>query len=263
MEGARTAEHRRRGEKALFTALGRSAVNGPVSRYINKPISLVISRYLVKTPLTPNQMTLIGSGIGFLGLWFVLHMTWQGVAIGCTLLNVQSILDGCDGEIARLKFKSSRIGAFLDHIADDVSTISFGLALGWVSFQFFDAPIYWWLAIAGALGFGVYNVVLFRQLIVVHKSGSPFDFRWWFQKDDGYVGHSFGRPSVGAQIAKVFHSTGRRDVFCFAWMLFGLAQLPQASALWFLAIGGGHGCLAFIHAFVGGMNRPAHMGENG
>ncbi len=59
----------RAAEQRLFHAL-RKPQDGWTSRYLNRYISLAISRWLVKTPLLPNQVSLGILGVGLAGAWF-------------------------------------------------------------------------------------------------------------------------------------------------------------------------------------------------
>lgn len=97
--------------------------DGPVSRHLNRPISrLVTTRLIAKTKLTPNQLTVI---IFLFSLQavpaYLLGFYWLGALIA----QLGSILDGCDGELARLKNMSTPQGAFYDSILDryvDIAT---------------------------------------------------------------------------------------------------------------------------------------------
>jgi phosphatidylglycerophosphate synthase len=50
--------------------------------------------------------------------------------LGTVLFKMGDILDGCDGEIARVKFMESRLGAWLDTTIDMVGNVLFIGALG-------------------------------------------------------------------------------------------------------------------------------------
>jgi len=50
---------------------------------------------------------------------------------GTAIILAASYLDCCDGEIARVKLTSSRFGAWLDTIIDELSTVGYMAALGW------------------------------------------------------------------------------------------------------------------------------------
>ena len=252
-----TAKQRKLGQRALAKSLARQGVEGPIAKWLNKPISLRITPYLGRAGITPNQITIGSSVVGLIGAAIVLQLTWLGLAIGATLVHVQSVLDGCDGETARLKFQASRFGEWLDHVADDVSTAAYGLALGYFAMKAFDQPVYIWLAVAGVAGFAVYNLVMSIQLVFIAKSGSPYHFRWWFQKSSAYLKHDLAKAGIGGRLVAAFHACGRRDLFVFAFMLFAWARLPQVMVVWFMTIGVAHGGLAVVHVLVGGMRRAA------
>jgi phosphatidylglycerophosphate synthase len=238
----------RAAERALLQSL-RKPADGPVSRRLNRHVSIAITRYLLRAPITPNQVTIACSLLGFLGMWLVLQATWATIAAGGVLLQIASIVDGCDGEIARLKFKHSRSGAFLDHFADDLSTVGYGLACGWVAAAATGHAVFWWLGIAAAIGFTIYDIVLVRATAPAGKT--PFDFRWWFQREDAYLKEALAKkPSLAGRVTEVFHATGRRDVLCFAWMWLAIANLPAAIAVWAAVIAAVHGGLAIVHVFA-------------
>ncbi len=122
-------ENRRKVEKRLFRSLIKDN-EGFMSRLVERPISLAISRRLVKTPVTPNQVTMISILIGLVGAWFISidRGFWQ--ITGSILFLVHSIVDGCDGEIARIKFMESRLGGILDFWGDNIVHAAVFTAIG-------------------------------------------------------------------------------------------------------------------------------------
>src|SRR5262245_1671305 len=82
--------------------------DGFMARHVERPISLRIARRFASTGITPNQITFLSVGIGLSGALFFLCSQWVCQTIGALLFLAHSILDGCDGEIARLKFQESR-----------------------------------------------------------------------------------------------------------------------------------------------------------
>jgi len=108
----------------LRKVLGK-ATDGLVAKYINRrlsnPITLVIAKHGV--PLTPNQVSLLSFLIGLIST--ASYILKQPVLAG-VLVELSSIIDGVDGELARLLKMESRKGAFLDAILDrfvDISVI--------------------------------------------------------------------------------------------------------------------------------------------
>ena len=85
---------------------------------MNRKVSIPISRQLIKFPITPNMVSLFTLGVSFAsGLYFGLGGYWNAL-IGAVLSVWASILDGCDGEVARLKLQVSDFGCWLDTICD-------------------------------------------------------------------------------------------------------------------------------------------------
>ena len=85
---------------------------------LNRRISIPISRQLIKLPVTANMVTLFTLGVGFAsGALFALGGYWNTL-LGAVLCLWSSILDGCDGEVARLKLQESAFGCWLETVCD-------------------------------------------------------------------------------------------------------------------------------------------------
>ena len=92
--------------------------DGPVARLLNRPLSLFMSRYLVNTPITPNMISIISFIFMLIaGGLFALGKLWTIILAGL-VAQFASVLDGCDGEIARLKYLSSDFGGWFDAVLD-------------------------------------------------------------------------------------------------------------------------------------------------
>ena len=100
--------------------------------WVNSIFSIKISSLLVKTFLTPNQITILGLFIGLAsGILFAQGNYWNTL-IGGVLLFITAILDCCDGDVARLKFMESDFGKNLDTACDNIINIFIfiGIMLG-------------------------------------------------------------------------------------------------------------------------------------
>jgi phosphatidylglycerophosphate synthase len=106
---------------------------GFMSRHFERRISLALTRRLASTTVTPNAMTVVSAVIGLASAPFFLSASAGWQLAGALLFLAHSILDGCDGELARLKFLQSRRGAALDFWGDNVVHVAvFGsIAIGW------------------------------------------------------------------------------------------------------------------------------------
>lgn len=119
----------RAAEGALFRAL-RKPEDGWTSRYLNRYISLFCSRLLVRTPLAPNQLSVVILAIGLCGAWLASRGTYAGFVAGALLFQLQSVFDGCDGELSRVTYRGSLTGEWLDTIGDDLTNYSFFAGAG-------------------------------------------------------------------------------------------------------------------------------------
>jgi CDP-L-myo-inositol myo-inositolphosphotransferase len=121
----------RRAERALFRSL-RKPQDGWTARWLNRYVSLAISRFLVRTRLTPNQVSVGILAIGLYGAFLASRGTYSSMLAGAALFQAQSILDGCDGEMSRVSYRGSHLGEWLDTIGDDVTNYAFfaGAAAG-------------------------------------------------------------------------------------------------------------------------------------
>jgi phosphatidylglycerophosphate synthase len=243
---------RERAERELIRRL-RKPVDGIVSRTINRRVSLAITSRLIHTNVTPNQMTVVANVIGALGVFFVWQGSWAALALGAFLVQMQSILDGCDGEIARLKFAGSKMGEWLDNVLDDGVNVAYGLALGVASTKLLGSPVYTWLGIVGAVAFTIYNAGVYAQLALVHRTGNPFAFKWWYQTGAGDLGEMLARPGVGNRIGEILRGLSRRDLFLFAFMLLAFLRLPQLATIWYTAIAVGYAAQMIAHLAAGGL----------
>src|SRR5258706_677345 len=106
---------------------------GFMSRHVERRISLAITRRLASTGVMPNAMTLVSVGIGVAGASFFLSERPASELAGALLFLLHSILDGCDGELAHLKFLESRWGRGLDLLgAHGVPVAAFpASSVGW------------------------------------------------------------------------------------------------------------------------------------
>jgi phosphatidylglycerophosphate synthase len=94
--------------------------DGYLDGLINRRLSRPVSRVLLRTPLTPNAVTVFGIGLGVLGGLSIGSGSRAGVVLGIALLVASGVLDCCDGELARLRFAESRLGHWLDITGDTV-----------------------------------------------------------------------------------------------------------------------------------------------
>jgi phosphatidylglycerophosphate synthase len=116
-------------EAALYRNLGTEDDTG-VDRLLHRRCSRRITRLLVRTPATPNQVSLASLAIGGLAIWAFWNATPVTALIGVVLYAIASVVDHADGEVARLTFQESDLGARLDWTIDTVIHSMIMLAIG-------------------------------------------------------------------------------------------------------------------------------------
>jgi phosphatidylglycerophosphate synthase len=153
-------------EACLLDALGRStaATDSFLSRHIHRPISRFITKGLAKTAVTPNAVTLFNIVVGLAGAFFLAKGVYVLQLLGSLLFLSSTILDGVDGELARLTLKESVFGHYLDIVGDNVVHVAvfFGIALG--LYRHTSDPVY--LHALGILlcGFGLCAFAVHRLM---------------------------------------------------------------------------------------------------
>lgn len=92
--------------------------DGIISKCINRKVSKRITARIVNTNLTPTQITIISFIMALASAAFFFLGEYKYLIVGGILAQASSIIDGCDGEVARLKFLTTAYGAFVDSILD-------------------------------------------------------------------------------------------------------------------------------------------------
>ena len=115
-----TPADRRRAERTLVSLAARKPLDGPVSRLVNRRLSGPISLVLLRAGVSPGAAT-VATFLFALAAAAVLALgvVWPvALVLGGILVQLASILDGVDGEIARASLRSSPFGGFLDSVLD-------------------------------------------------------------------------------------------------------------------------------------------------
>ena len=149
-----TKESLDRAKDLIFSNVGKTAT-GWIAININGRVSLPLSRLLVKTPLTPNMVSILINVIGVLsGPFYALGHP----VIGALCMQIATILDRCDGEVARVKLMETKKGQWVDTISDQFTVLStfIGLPIGY----YIIAQSNWIIVV------GVLNIIFFLFFVV-------------------------------------------------------------------------------------------------
>jgi phosphatidylglycerophosphate synthase len=168
-------------QRFLFAQIRKSvALDGMISYYVMRPLGRIFTRVLLNTPVSPNQATLgalacgIGAAIcaGLGGAYYALLagiLYWFGGVIDCI-----------DGELARMRLQSSKIGEWLDSMVDEFATISLIAGIG-IGLTREGSGEHW--MILGLVGAAVAFLTLAPIYRELHKRKLAIDtaqFPWFF-----------------------------------------------------------------------------------
>jgi len=136
-----------------------------IHSYIHRPLSIEIIRLLWNTNITANQITLFRVVLNIISLILFIQGTLWGFIGGFVFFQIHEILDHVDGMYSRLKNQTSKIGAYMEYLFDDMFSTSyglFGLAIAYGAYNLTGNYIYIWLFISIAIAHSLYSVYLVK-----------------------------------------------------------------------------------------------------
>ncbi len=159
-------------KRALLQSLSKPDEDGFVSRYLNRPVSRRISEILVHTPVNPNGISLLSFTVGIIGAAMFCPGGYIWTILAGMVIQLASIVDGCDGEVARLRFQSSKFGGWFDTILDrygDTAIVA-GVSYGyWLSHPY--AAV--WLGAIFALPGFIMASYTKKEFVIRYQSKPP------------------------------------------------------------------------------------------
>jgi phosphatidylglycerophosphate synthase len=95
-----------------------------------RPIAKIGAQLLKETAVTPIHVTLIFGICGIVAIYSILQHWYP---IGSPISYLKSIIDGIDGELARVKKTPSYTGRYLDSVFDILLNAGFLIAIGYTT----------------------------------------------------------------------------------------------------------------------------------
>lgn len=154
-------------EARLITALSFQTESSDsfMARHVDRRVSRFISKKIVGTRITPNQVTLGGMTIGLVGAFLLSQPDYWFQLVGSLLFLFCVVVDGVDGEIARLRLQETRLGHYLDIITDNIVHLAVFIGMAFGLYRKTGSEIYLnalWFLIAG---FFLCAVVVYHYLL--------------------------------------------------------------------------------------------------
>jgi phosphatidylglycerophosphate synthase len=137
--------------------------DGFVDTWFNRSLSRLMTRALVGTRISPNTVTVISFLVGLIGVALIATRRWELALLGALVFQLSAAIDCVDGEIARLTYRFSPLGARLDLALDNVVHVALFATLGWAAVPLLGAPLALGLGAMAALG-GVISFGLVYRL---------------------------------------------------------------------------------------------------
>src|SRR5437899_2424153 len=159
-------------ERQLLRRL-KGGLEGFVDRHFNRRCSRWLTRWLLRTPLTPNGVTVLATAVGVLASVAFGVGGYAAGIIGALLFQLSTILDCCDGEVARLKFMESAFGEQFDVVLDNVVHLALYAGIAWASYEDNWGPVALLLGGFAMLGNVAAFVVVQQATIRMRKGLHP------------------------------------------------------------------------------------------
>ena len=208
----------RTAERRLLDS-ARKPTDGFFSRHFNRRISLFLTRLFLKTGIAPSVQSVATLLIGLASGWFIGRGGYGPSALGAFLFDFASIFDGCDGENARLTYRMSKVGGFLDIGGDAFIFVLFFLCLPFGLFRASRNPVWLWLGGLALLSMGLFYFQLVRYMKRKRLGNNIVAIAKEIEANGAKPGLMGRLDAVASKLAFVY----RRDFFSTAACLIVLA----------------------------------------
>jgi len=200
-----------RGVEAEMLASLIRPTDGFFARHFDRYLSRRLSVVLVRWGWHPNLITAVATLVGLVGAALLASAQQPLQVLGALVFISATILDGSDGEVARLSLRTSKLGGRLDLIGDNIVNAAVFVAIGTASLRSQPTPLMQGAVVATLLGLGL-------------ATAAGFWYSTWLSRS--------GRQEA---IRDRYESLVSRD---FAYLILALAILDQLSwFVWAAAVG--------------------------
>ena len=178
----------------------------PLNHYLYHPLAWQLARGLAHTPVTPNMVSVIGAlfvvGAAVSYAQPFAPLLWPlSAAVGMALHMTWHVVDGADGDLARLTGRASPVGEMVDGICDYASHVVLYLVLGWIiagQDGFFAGGAGWALMLVAGISHAVQSnhVEVQRRQYQYWVYGTP-----WIRTSHEQAGSATGRSAFAGLVS--------------------------------------------------------------
>jgi phosphatidylglycerophosphate synthase len=184
----------------------------------------------MKFPIHPSVFTASVFVLPIAAGVLLLRGDYLSILMGAAIFQVFSILDGCDGEIARARNLESKFGERLDNVCDFLGSLIYVVALGTGLHHFKEGVVC-------ALLITINELVL-RWGTAAKRVASEDLHESFYARHHGMIGHS-GLLDLGERFVWWLFQLTKRDVAVFFFLVLALLNLGSwILHLWTIAAGG-------------------------
>jgi hypothetical protein len=214
-------------EAWFMKSLGKCQ-DGWVARHLDRHISIRLSRWLIRLGARPIHATIAALLFGLAGCAILLRGDYASILIGTIVIYGFSVLDGCDGEIARACYLDSESGRRMDLFVDTLVNILFLVCLGLGLGRF-------WEGLAAALLIGASEGML-ATIGSGNSAASPPTNSRYYARHAEMLGRS-GAHRINPRLVHFFAQVTKRDVGWVAFIV--LAAIGAPAFILHLSLGVG------------------------
>jgi phosphatidylglycerophosphate synthase len=182
--------------------------------YLYHPLAWQLAKALARTPITPNMVSVIGGGF-VVAAGVVYAQTWWPAAalLGMLLHMTWHVVDGADGDLARMTGRSSPIGEMVDGLCDYISHVVLYLILGWLLSRQFGV-VAWWLTV----GAGISHAIQANHVEIQRRQ-----YQWWVYGTP-WIRHSHGDRNAATR-------KGVFGLLVSAYLAAGMGMTPHTAKI--------------------------------
>jgi phosphatidylglycerophosphate synthase len=223
-------ESYREAERRLLESV-RKETDGFIARTLNRPVSLRLSKIFIRLGLTPNQISVGNLVVGLIGAWLAAAGGYFNIALGALLFQLSSVVDGSDGEVAKLTYTCSERGSWIDTLCDELTCLAFFVALPVGLYRMTGDGVYVALIAGTLLSGAVLYALMIRYVSGTKDHGSMVQILDDFRESARLPGLFGGINRLVSSLSVVV----RRDFFAFLIMV--LCLIGQARlVVWIIGI---------------------------
>jgi len=226
-----TRQAAREARRRLLASV-RKPTDGFVSRRFNRPVSLALSRLFIRIGATPNAISGGGLALGLAGAWLVARGGYGSALLGAFLFQAASVVDGSDGEVAKLTHSSSPHGSWIDTVCDQIASLAFFAALPVGAYRARGEGVYLALGATTLLASVALYALMIRHVRRFGAHGSMVQILEDFRR----AARAPGALGRAAALVSGLSFAVRRDFFAMAFLVLALVD-GLGVAVWAIGLG--------------------------